>query len=321
MPPFFRTRSPSSLTSDGKKGLCAKNGTWSPFDIVLVRPPYMPCAMPVTYGTEIILRDTNTGVESPPVVLRKVDKGRITQAFGPISQMQKVALQLASSIGQERPLYLCAHNTHENETHSAVLSSSSSSSSSSSISVSSSSCAPIEFLPSKIIQPDNKIELAYEAVDDYLFWTIVGISKFEYSFHDASLSKQHTQSRSYPVSTISPFPILSSVQYNPESSILNLFGQHLLHLEVWLGSHGPLVSRLVNSQAEQPGSSRQSNHVSVEVPRHLLSPQTIPLFFVRPETEITYHSGKALQFLQIAKDDGTTQRIWTVRLNNWSISE
>ncbi|CDH49955.1 transcription factor [Lichtheimia corymbifera JMRC:FSU:9682] len=313
------------LTSDGKR-LCAKNATWSAFDIILVRPPYAPCPMPVTYGAEIILRDTSTGIQSPPVILRKVDKGRITQAFGPVSQMQKVALQLASSVGQQQPLYLCANSAQESETVSTSPTTSSSSS----------PLSWIEFLPSRIVQPDNKVELAYEEVDDSLFWTIVGIHKFEYSFYDPL---------STSLSSISPFPVVSSAQYNPTSHTLDLFGQHLVHhqaslLDCWLGPHGPLPAKLVNSQAEQPGSARQSTHITIDLPttqdllqyhykdqvprqQHLammtraedgVQHLELPLLLVRQDTHVVYHSGKALTL-------HSDPRRCSVMITNWSVSK
>ncbi|ORZ03101.1 beta-trefoil DNA-binding domain-containing protein [Syncephalastrum racemosum] len=199
------------LTSEDKQ-LCAKNGNWSPFEIHIRRQPtpaVAPALSPnassssssshqrlqqqhhhsstsavtaVTYGTEIILRDCKSGVTSPPVIVRKVDKGRIAAcAYGPVSQMQKIALQLASTatyqqqLNPQPPIYLSA---------------------ASAISASSphvdNGPAWIEYATSRLVRPTTPLDLAYEEVDDYLCWTIVGISKFEYSFSPTSMTTSTT---------------------------------------------------------------------------------------------------------------------------------
>ncbi|CAG8752025.1 14986_t:CDS:2 [Gigaspora margarita] len=48
----------------------------------------------ITYGSEVVLSDPTTGFISDHLIIRKVEKGRIAQgACGPVSQMQKIALQ------------------------------------------------------------------------------------------------------------------------------------------------------------------------------------------------------------------------------------
>src|SRR5260221_624392 len=55
---------------------------------------------PVTYGSEIILMDTHSGISTAPIVIRRVDKGKIvTGDGGPVSQMQKIALQRINQDG------------------------------------------------------------------------------------------------------------------------------------------------------------------------------------------------------------------------------
>lgn len=302
------------MTSEDEH-LCAKNGTWSPFEIHIRRQP-TPTVAPsltsnssssstsashqrhhqhlhhhhssaatvtaVTYGTEIVLKDCRSGVTSPPVIVRKVDKGRIAAcAYGPVSQMQKIALQLASTATHQQqhnpqpPIYLSA---------------------ASAISASSphvdSGPAWIDYASSRLVRPTTPLDLAYEEVDDYLCWTIVGISKFEYSFTptattmsastDAPGSKssdsskdKHTPSTS-PGTSLSPpssssSPSLASsisssplsgtstvttvsaasslLEYDPERHALLLNNPDLADSlgGCYVGCHGPLPVQRTNS--------------------------------------------------------------------------
>ncbi|KAI7848569.1 hypothetical protein BDC45DRAFT_522868 [Circinella umbellata] len=375
------------LTSADNR-LCAKNALWSPFDIILVRPSMQgtvggpnhyqqphhqhlavgvpatttaipgsastalttsqaaaTAGIPVTYGTELILRDHNTGTTSPLLIIRKVDKGRIAPcAFGPVSQMQKVALQLASTNGRNKPMYLSAAGA----TMDGICSDGAETGGHTSSSW-------IDFSESRIVRPNKpSLELAYEEVDDYLCWTIVGIAQFEYSFfepersplqeqqaslpsppsqqqHEGTSPSSATSPSSFKISqptrrSITPFPVVSSVLYKPDTHSVDIFGEHLIQaapdpqmLECYLGPHGSLSARHVSSQPEQPGSARHSTHVSVELPTamevlkddsdnnttssiaSLIPPSghvkrlELPLLFVRQDG-VVYHSGKAIEF-------------------------
>lgn len=359
--------------------LCAKNTTWSPFDIIIVNQPKAPqphkthrqqmtttisgrftsriqlahppsslVASPsslsqpspspphavsskapihVTYGTEIILRDSQTGVSSPSLIIRKVDKGRIAQcAYGPVSQMQKIALQLASTIDSQ-PIYLSAagsltdnavHSHHENGNHTGNTSTNSSN-------------TWLDYSASRLVQPEKMtLELSYEEVDDYLCWTIVGIAKFEYDYYENDLEEQEiTEVAEFKASNniqlkedvtpppspprhITPFPILTHIEYRTDHT-LDVIGQHLIQaapvprlLDLWLGTHGPLVTRL--SQPPQPQTPHQT-HWSVQLPptqdlivanHDLLVTQPdgrrtleLALLLVRQDG-LVYHTGKAL---------------------------
>ncbi|KAF1800363.1 p53-like transcription factor [Mucor lusitanicus] len=310
--------------------LCAKNTTWSPFDIIIVNQPKLPQPhklptrqqmtttvsgrytsriqlahpppppppsahhaqqqqnkMPihVTYGTEIILRDSQTGVTSPSLIIRKVDKGRIAQcAYGPVSQMQKIALQLASTIDTQ-PIYLSAAGSMNDNSVSASPSSSATDSS--------------------------------NEVDDYLCWTIVGINKFEYDYYENE-SFQDTLHHS--------FPMLTTIEYQHDHHTLNVVGQHLIQaapvprlLDLWLGTHGPLVTRI--SQPPQPHTPHET-HWSVQLPptQDLLVANhdmlvthadgrrnlELALLLVRQDG-LVYHTGKALS-CDVLDDSGR----WTV---------
>ncbi|CEP15619.1 hypothetical protein [Parasitella parasitica] len=361
--------------------LCAKNTTWSPFDIIIVNQPKLPqphrlptrqqmtttvsgrytsriqlahppqppppssspkqqnkAPIHVTYGTEIILRDSQTGVRSPSLIIRKVDKGRIAQcAYGPVSQMQKVALQLASTIDTQ-PVYLSAAGSmNDNSVTSASPGDSPSSNNGSS--------TWLDYSPSRLVQPEKMtLELGYEEVDDYLCWTIVGISKFEYDYYEKEnvRGEQHdiTEVAEFkpaetstaattttataaaivastpppsPPRNITPFPMLTTIAYQHENHTLNVVGQHLIQaapvprlLDLWLGTHGPLITRI--SQPPQPHTPHET-HWSVKLPptQDLLVANhdllvtladgrrnlELALLLVRQDG-LVYHTGKAL---------------------------
>lgn len=298
------------MTSENKQ-LCAKHSSWSPFEIIVVRQPNQTVnpdnhsvSVPITYGTEIILKDVNSGVSSPPLIIRKVDKGQIVHgAYGLLSQMQKIALQLSSSAASN-PLYLNANGTAMNLQDSDNGN------------VNHNTSAWVDFIPSKQIA-SNKNEKV-ELVDDYLCWTIVGISKFEYTFNEQQqpqqpqlLQSQQIMDRQLspppsPPRSIIPFPVISSVEYMSPSHSLQLSGQNLMQslpyarlLEFWLGSHGPLPV------------TNQENNLNISLPdtQELLlahhdmlitRPEggryfELPLLLVRHDGFV-YHSGKTLVY-------------------------
>lgn len=118
----------------------------------------------VTYGSEVVLHDTLSGIHSTPLIIRKVDKGRIApDDGGPVSQMQKIALQRAAPDGQRQ--YLSAAGpastpgvvagggmSNQAGTHALV------------------------FQPPRVREEMKDGQLVTtDEVDDYLCWTIVGI--------------------------------------------------------------------------------------------------------------------------------------------------
>ncbi|KAI7875604.1 beta-trefoil [Lichtheimia hyalospora FSU 10163] len=218
--------------------LCAKNAMWSPFDIIVLRQPPVDeggseimdanapyGGIPVVYGSEIILRDTQSGVESPPLYIRKVDKGRIIHsAEGPVSQMQKIALQLASSNNNnDQRMYLSAAGPVMNPSSSAQPT------------------TWLEFVSSRVVA-DKPRQDPSERVDDFVTWTIVGIANNP--SHNRTMP-QPSPPPSPPPRRIMPLPLVSTVRCY-DMNTLELTGQHLLQpsngrlLDVWLGAYGPL---------------------------------------------------------------------------------
>ncbi|KAF7732006.1 hypothetical protein EC973_007111 [Apophysomyces ossiformis] len=327
------------MTSEDNR-LCAKNGSWSAFDIIVIRQASnindsnnnnnnnpstsrhrnnslsMPgrtgtpsASAPVMYGTEIVLRDTQTGVTSPPMIVCKVDKGHVVpSAFGPVSQMQKIALQLAS----DKTMYLSAasktttaggNTTVENNPANAWL----------------------DFSPSRKVQMD-KDQSFVEELDDYHCWTIVGIAKFEYTFLEPEECLRPEPQPNFtrysqpspppsPPRSIVPFPVLSVVRYNPSHTI-DITGQNLMQmlptprlLDFWVGTHGPLKPHVLQEQSQM--------HLSLELPdpKTMLSHMELgsryaewPLLLVRHDG-VVYRSGKALTY-DLNADD---------RVGPWSI--
>ncbi|KAI8878701.1 beta-trefoil [Backusella circina FSU 941] len=337
------------MTSSNNK-LCAKNATWSPFDIIIVNQPKQPipaaqnrigsrfqqpsasskAPIHITYGTEIILRDSQTGVSSPPLIIRKVDKGRIAPcAYGPVSQMQKIALQLSSSINSQ-PVYLSAAGSMSDNSISSATSDHHSISPANSTGYG----TWIDHTPSRIIHPEqNSLEMSYEEVDDYLCWTIVGIAKFEFEYYENDVDEQIRVEKPEteiipPVSPprcITPFPILTSIHYNSGDHTLDVIGQHLIQaapvprlLDLWLGTHGPLVTRI--SQPPQSHTPHET-HWSVSLPStkdllirdrnsfvtHPDGSQTLELALLLVRQDgLVYHSGKALSY-DVTEDTGCWQ--------------
>ncbi|KAF7799252.1 hypothetical protein EIP86_010484 [Pleurotus ostreatoroseus] len=229
--------------------ISASNLSWSAFNMTVTRPyEEPPAAGPaaVTYGSEVVLHDTLSGIHSTPLIIRKVDKGRIApDDGGPVSQMQKIALQRAAPDGQRQ--YLSAAGpastpgvvagggmSNQAGTHALV------------------------FQPPRVREEmkDGQV-VTTDEVDDYLCWTIVGISKFQYTFFDAFGQNNHV-----PEMPITPFPTLFTApayrasSHSLELTIANFFyedsrSQGQRALDIYLGNLGPLNCRIY--KAPPPG--------------------------------------------------------------------
>ncbi|CAG8553277.1 5347_t:CDS:2 [Acaulospora morrowiae] len=160
---------------------------------------------PITYGSEIILSDPTTGFVSDRLIIRKVEKSRIAQgACGPVSQMQKIALQRVHP-GTREPHYLSAAGPitmdgPRSQEQCAV------SGASPFLGYQTSKIVHIqntEFtkepfrmasMQSSILsnKSDTSNSAVIEEVDDYLCWTIVGISKFQIKYPESMPSTPNT---------------------------------------------------------------------------------------------------------------------------------
>lgn len=129
----------------------------------------------MTYGSEIVLSDPMSGIATAPLIIRKVDKGKIsTEDGGPVSQMQKIALQRVNPDGSRH--YLSAAGpiqgsqgvvappapgvASQGGTHHLI------------------------FQSPRIREDFSKAgeRILSDEVDDYLCWTIVGICEFRQFF-------------------------------------------------------------------------------------------------------------------------------------------
>ncbi|KAH7928521.1 hypothetical protein BV22DRAFT_1004749 [Leucogyrophana mollusca] len=238
--------------------LCASNITWSAFNVNVVRrpddtPPGHGGPQPVTYGCEVVLSDTLSNIATSPLVIRKVDKGRVSpEDGGPVSQMQKIALQRVNADGSRH--YLSAAGPlpgtpgvvpppapgmpAQGGTHPLIFQS-----------------------PREREEIKDGVRTISDEVDDYLCWTIVGISKFQYTFFDA-----FGQNNSIPEMPITPFPTLFTAPiYRPQSNSIEMTVSHFFYedpktraqmpLTVYLGNIGPLRSRVYQTAPPGPLTS------------------------------------------------------------------
>jgi recombining binding protein (suppressor of hairless) len=235
--------------------LCASNVAWSAFNVNVVRRPTdappMGGPQPVQYGCEIILSDTHSGISTSPLVIRKVDKGRVSpEDGGPVSQMQKIALQRVNPDGSRH--YLSAAGPVPGGIPPGVIAPPAPGTSSQA------GTHPLLFQAPRVREETKDgVRVILDEVDDYLCWTIVGISKFQYTFFDA-----FGQSNNIPDIPITPFPTLFTAPvYRPANNTVELTVSNFFYddpktrtqtpLDVYLGNIGPLRQRVY--QATPPG--------------------------------------------------------------------
>src|SRR5260221_9506017 len=167
--------------------------------------------------------DTHSGISTAPLVIRKVDKGKIVTDDGdPMSQMQKIALQRVNQDGTWHYLSTAGPMPGTAGTMSPAPGQAGS--------------HPLIF-QSLRVQEDAKdgVHTVTDEVDDYLCWTIVGIcecrtfccnfhilcrfaAKSQYTFFDA-LGPSNT----IPELPVMPFPTLfTALVYRPANNALEL---------------------------------------------------------------------------------------------------
>jgi recombining binding protein (suppressor of hairless) len=270
--------------------LCASNIAWSAFTVNVVRQPgasnaATPVAgpQPVTYGCEIVLSDTHSGLSTSPLVIRKVDKGKVTHdEGGPVSQMQKIALQRVNPDGSRH--YLSAAGPIPGATGVVAPPAPGLSSQA--------GTHPLLFQSPRVREEiKDGFRVVCDEVDDYLCWTIVGISKFQYTFFDA-----FGQNNNIPELPITPFPTLFTAPvYRPgansvELTVSNFFYEHpttrqQTALDVYLGNLGPLPLRVY--QANPPGPLQPLHQLGQGDPnRYLPSLHTIVIVEMPPLADV-----------------------------------
>lgn len=252
--------------------LCASNSTWSAFNVNVVRrpddapPPHAGGPQPVTYGCEIVLSDSLSNIATSPLIIRKVDKGRVSpEDGGPVSQMQKIALQRVNADGSRH--YLSAAGPIPGAP--GMVSPSTPGV------ASQGGTHPLIFQSPRVREEvKDGVRILSDEVDDYLCWTIVGISKFQYTFFDA-----FGQNSSIPEMPITPFPTLFTTPvYRAANNTLEMAVSHFFYddpkahsqqpLAVYLGNIGPLRARFF--PASSPGPLTNVAPFGGGVPGHSL---------------------------------------------------
>ncbi|KAG0280295.1 hypothetical protein BGZ95_010655 [Linnemannia exigua] len=302
---------------------CAKNSTWSAFSITIVangpcglgrigspkshhRQSPVQSSSPITYGAEIILTETETGLQTDRLIVCKVENGRIQQnATGPICQMQKVALMSIERNEDGEPVYLSAvgndHQVGRYMDHSTTTK------------------TLLNYQGSTMI--GGNPDFLKPGGDDFLCWTIVGISKFEYTYFE-SLPAASENEAPHP---ITPFPtLMKNPVYNAASHTLELVvsnfhapagaqQQDQAPMHVWLGSRGPLKTHIIRRttlsestasvECGSGGAHVDQTTVLVDLPQGSqmgVSPEeksiSLPLLFVRQTDGITYNSRAKVVF-------------------------
>lgn len=112
-----------------------------------------------------MLSDTHSGISTSPLVIRKVDKGRVSaEDGGPVSQMQKIALQRVNPDGSRH--YLSAAGPIPGTPGIPAPPGMSSQA----------GTHPLLFQTPRVRdEVKDGVRVISDEVDDYLCWTIVGI--------------------------------------------------------------------------------------------------------------------------------------------------
>ncbi|KAF9921769.1 hypothetical protein FBU30_008184 [Linnemannia zychae] len=298
---------------------CAKNSTWSAFSITIVsngpcglgrigspkshhRQSPVQSSSPITYGAEIILTETETGLQTDRLIVCKVENGRIQQnATGPICQMQKVALMSTERNEDGEPVYLSAvgndHQVGRYMDHSTTTK------------------ALLNYQPSTMI--GGNPDFLKPGGDDFLCWTIVGISKFEYTYFESlpPASESETPHPITPFPTLMKNPVYNAASHTLELVVSNFYApagakqEDQAPMHVWLGSRGPLKTQIIRrTTLDEMNTAIDGAHVDqttllVDLPQGSqmgVLPEeksiSLPLLFVRQTDGITYNSRAKVVF-------------------------
>jgi recombining binding protein suppressor of hairless len=116
-----------------------------------------------------VLSDTHSGISTSPLVIRKVDKGRVSpDEGGPVSQMQKIALQRVNPDGSRH--YLSAAGPIPGTGVIAPPAPGMSTQA---------GTHPLLFQSPRVRdEMKDGLRIISDEVDDYLCWTIVGICMY-----------------------------------------------------------------------------------------------------------------------------------------------
>ncbi|KAF9581271.1 hypothetical protein BGW38_001767 [Lunasporangiospora selenospora] len=314
---------------------CAKSSSWSAFSFTILsngpcgaaarfganangakaqqRQQAIQTSTPISYGAEIILTETSTGLKSDRLIVCKVENGRILEnATGPICQMQKVALMSTERNDDGQAVYLSAvGNDHQVGRY---------------MDHSTNTKTMLRYQPSTMT---GNMDIMKPGSDDFLCWTIVGISKFEYTYFESLPAAVDPESPQ----PITPFPtLMKNPIYNAASNTLELVVSNFysksssssssneVPMNVWLGSRGPLTTHVIrrNTSNGEDGAMMDQTTLLVDLPqgKHLGVPAeettlSLPLLFVRDSDGITYNSRAKIVF---ARSEDSNNERWTVTM-------
>ncbi|KIP12495.1 hypothetical protein PHLGIDRAFT_17608 [Phlebiopsis gigantea 11061_1 CR5-6] len=242
------------MTADNGQ-LCASNVSWTAFNVNVPHPTGETPAIgpqPVTYGSVIDLVDPLSHTQMLRLTIRKVDKGRIApDDGGPVSQMQKIALQRTNSDGSRH--YLSAASPVPGAQGVGAGQNA----------ASQSGTHPLVWQAPRVREETREgVRVITDEVDDYLCWTIVGISKFQYTFFDAFGHAEPPEMPITPFPTLFNVPILHPTNDSNtlELTVANFFFQHpqtreQLPLNIYLGNIGPLQHNILPPNPPGPLTS------------------------------------------------------------------
>lgn len=179
-----------------------------------------------------------------------------------------------------------------------------------------------------------------DEVDDAFVWTVIGVSRFEYSYFDTSATQASKDEGPCEV-PMTPFPLITSMpiydqtRHTLVTTVTNFIvpaaiTSDPIPLDVWAGSLGPLkVSHSTNAPSTSTSTStstdpetyitvtlpairemikvaltaRRSSPTSAPIPPHVL----LPLIFVNDSDGTAYHSGRHIvceDLVQLMKATG-----------------
>ena len=292
--------------------LSAQSRNWTAFRLVLLARPAAARSEldegALTYGSTVVLVDTESGASTDPLVVCKVDRGRVipplggaaaanageeaaeeNSAYGTVSQMQKVALMryvpppattAAEAAAASRfevyasmPRTYLSAGTPTVEPGSTPLSLGDDA-----------HTLPLSFAAPHTahvpLEHGHGLQLVDE-VEDVSCWTLVGISHFEYSFIDVDTLDTHGSMVPAGGVPLTPFPLVTTMPFYDvhthklATSVVSFYATRGVDmppepLEVWLGPLGPLPL------AVQPSPERVDEvEIAVQLPplRQMLETQ------------------------------------------------
>ncbi|KAJ2849271.1 hypothetical protein IWW36_002745 [Coemansia brasiliensis] len=266
----------------------AQSHNWSPLEVVVTSSKNSRAvvgqagtANPLYYGSEIVLVESRRNFRSPTMIIHKVERGRLVEnACSPVSQMQKIALQVKPTAPSDAPRYLKADVGHYSPASSDAST------------------------PARFDDPDGSPELTFEPLDnarlsrarsrehvsdggieldDAFCWTIVGISGFTYAY---TLPAE----QSVKNSNIGPIPRIEEAELKAEMVLnLRLAAFDCSHMQLLL--NGQSLDLKPCSTAKTAEKDPSSSRFTIQLPADAKS----GALYIRRADGVMYHTKWAIQ--------------------------